>query len=135
MDIQKTAKFARLIIVIGLVGVSPLGVLLYFVLAYESVAAMVILGVITALTLILLGAAITLVGQHVHAKLNASNMALNMQENSALIRAYSSAMNAAVNVKKANESITKQVPAETSPTLVIDQDAYSELDLPLQEVQ
>lgn len=135
MDIQRTAKFARLIAVTGLVGGSPVGVLLYFILAYESVAAMVILGVITALTLILLGAAITLVGQHVHAKLNASNMALNMQENSALMRAYSSAMNAAVNVDKANKAITKQVPAETSPALVIDQDAYAELDLPLQEAQ
>ncbi len=126
---SKTISAVRFSVTITLVLLSPIGVLLYFALAYESVAAMTILGVIASIGLILLGSAITLIGQHAHSRLNASQMALNMKENSELIKAYSSAVHAAVGGRKTAPTVQRQVEGNQSPALIIDNDAFSELDV------
>lgn len=133
---SKTLNAVKALGLVILFGLSPVGILLYFALVYESIAAMVILGIGASVTLMILGATITLVGQHVHSKLNASQMSLNMEENSALMRAYSSAMSATANVRKADIAIQKnqETVPEAQPTLIIDNDAFSELSLPFTEV-
>ena len=117
-------KLTKNLGIVVLVGGSPIGVLVYFALAYESVAAMVILGILSSIFLMILGATITLVGQHVHSKLSAGQFALNMQENSAIMSAYGAAMKATTGGRK-----TDVAPETTQlPALIIDQDAFSELD-------